>query len=667
MTMKSPLASFLRQLGYVVLERMGAGKYSLLGEAPEWVGRIIPEVGTDGKAVSIGEASPFLENFLQDAEEFWKKEQSGFCESGPWVEQTKSGKEIALEAKAMLVEGKRLLAIHSPDPQYAAQVRILQTARNSLLEHEKLLNEIQKKEILLHCIVHDLSQPLSAMRGSFDCLARENDAVQMAKLIDLGRNASEQQESMIRQILGAFAADLKVTKDAEKYGTAPPDLLAVARKAASTLSPAFEAKGVRVSLNDKLSAKEDWFVQGEETRLFRIFTNLLENALRYTPAGSGVTIGFEEDRGFCKAFVDDEGPGLPVELRPAQLFSLFAKGREDGGKAGLGLYFCRITVERWGGSIGCTSLAKVGSRFWFRLPRVVMAKETSLRGKLESSMVEEKQKKPEKPKELKILLADDQEDIRMLTTNQLQRNGHEVVAVDNGKAALDLAQARHFDVVLLDEEMPCMSGVQVAKAIREYQKERETRSLLIALTGNNTKEDRERLLASGFDSVLGKPFRLESLEATLRNPAMGGMVDGLPERQPTKEDAKLEDLLNRVGGDDKLLRQMIRTFLRETPKRMEALRKTLQRKDGGELSSRAHALKGSVSIFGALLAIQHTQSLQDLGRFGDFDECNRVFTQLEEEIAKLQQNLRGYAKESSAGSSSEAEREKPKQAQPSKR
>ena len=71
-------------------------------------------------------------------------------------------------------------------------------------------------------------------------------------------------------------------------------------------------------------------------------------------------------------FVDDEGPGLPQDATAERLFALFAKGKDErSGKAGLGLYFCKITVERWGGAIGCENRPSLGARFWFRLPRVV--------------------------------------------------------------------------------------------------------------------------------------------------------------------------------------------------------------------------------------------------------------------------------------------------------
>jgi len=133
----------------------------------------------------------------------------------------------------------------------------------------------------------------------------------------------------------------------------------------------------------------------------------------------------------------------------------------------------------------------------------------------------------------------------------------------------------------------------------------------------------------------------------LRNPGAADAIEAVHERLGA-ESGSLDSILQRVGGDEKLLRQMIRTFLRETPIRMLAIQKALVHKKGGELSSYAHALKGSAGIFGASRAAQYAQSLEDLGRIGDFQESNRVYGFLQEEIAKLQQNLRGYAKQEGA-------------------
>jgi len=89
-----------------------------------------------------------------------------------------------------------------------------------------------------------------------------------------------------------------------------------------------------------------------------------------------VTLGTIDDDNFVIGFVDDEGPGLPEDATATRLFALFAKGKgERAGKAGLGLYFCKMTVERWGGAIGCENRPAVGARFWFRLSRATARSE----------------------------------------------------------------------------------------------------------------------------------------------------------------------------------------------------------------------------------------------------------------------------------------------------
>jgi CheY-like chemotaxis protein len=379
---------------------------------------------------------------------------------------------------------------------------------------------------------------------------------------------------------------------------------------------------------------------GEESRLQRIFANLLENALRYSPAGSCVTLGAELDDGFCKAYVDDEGPGLPHDITPAQIFGLFSKGKGSTGKAGLGLYFCRITVERWGGTIGCASLLKKGSRFWFRLPQAAvyalpLAEHTGQRKASVSSWNPTALLR----KSMRVLLADDHEDIRKLTTYQLERSGHHVTSVSNGKEALDAAGGGSFDVILLDEEMPGLTGVEVVGAIRKNPV--SPVPIVIALTGNSSPQDRDRLLAAGFDSVLGKPFHLETLTALLSDPSR------IPPDASTivpPQPGGLDDVLKRIGGDRKLLRQMIATFLRDTPRRLAEIRAALKKKDGIGLASSAHALKGSVSIFGPSPAHQHAEALQAAARAADLRQAARLYPPLQEEIAKLLEKLRGYAK-----------------------
>jgi signal transduction histidine kinase/ActR/RegA family two-component response regulator/HPt (histidine-containing phosphotransfer) domain-containing protein len=644
--MSGPLPQFLRELGFVLLQHRGHGQFSLLSPAPSWLVEIwdIPRAGH--AEIPIAEKSPFLENFLLEADTFWNSNNKGFCRSETWVEKSPAGKEIPLEAIALQLEGVRFLALHSSEPEFQERFQLLQTARDSLLDQEKLQREIQKKDILLHCIIHDLSQPLSVMSVTFDCMADERISDKGKGLLELGRRASDQQMMMIRDILEVFSADLKASLHAESKAESP-DLLDCAKSVLNAFGPVFAARNVKLKLDDGIDARGAWRVRGEATRIQRIFSNLLENALRYSPTGSTVTIRLAQDGEFVRAFVDDQGPGLPADMSSSQIFALFSKGKE-GGKAGLGLYFCRLTVERWGGTIGGESLPLRGSRFWFRLPKATgqaepasqIAKEPARRpavvGKGVGSMAAKKSP-------IRVLLAEDQEEIRMLTTLQLERRGHQVVSVANGQQALDALDHHPFDIILLDENMPVMTGLEAMRAIRARQQEYGP-MLVVALTGYNSEPDQERLVGAGFDLVVGKPFRVDSLDAILR----GASAEPLSEAEKEvvsapRRQAPMANLLDRVGGDEQLARQMVATFLRDTPKRMAGIQKAVTGKNGEKLASFAHALKGSVSIFGAEVARDHSEKLQDLGRANDFRATASLYKQLKEEIAELEANLRGYA------------------------
>src|ERR1700735_1039627 len=361
--------SFLAAQGYALFESLGNGDFLAIGNCPAWCRDVFEIQSESGKRSRLAENSPFLENFLVDAEEFWNTKSEGSAGSGNWIERGKNGRDIPVEAFALSLDGRRILILRNLSATFAEQQQWFQTARDSLLAHEQLLGEIQKKEILLHCVVHDLSQPLSAISGCFNLLSLEHLPAGLRKLVETGQRESQRQELMIRGILSAFSGDLLAQQSTSDKGAAAPDLATCAQKAIDEFSSAFADKNVRIRFDPQSNASTDWRVVGDSSRVYRIFGNLLENTLRYSPAGSTVTVGVKDDGASVFAFVDDEGPGLPPDLPMSQLFALFSKGKSHSGKAGLGLYFCKITVERWGGTIGAETRPEGGSRFWFRLPR----------------------------------------------------------------------------------------------------------------------------------------------------------------------------------------------------------------------------------------------------------------------------------------------------------
>lgn len=243
---------------------------------------------------------------------------------------------------------------------------------------------------------------------------------------------------------------------------------------------------------------------------------------------------------------------------------------------------------------------------------------------------------------MRVLLADDQNDIRLLTREYLENSGHHVLAVASGEEALHALRREAFDVVLLDEEMPGMTGSQVLQKLRGERI--PSRDLaVIALTGYNTETDRERLLKAGFVAVLGKPFRLDVLQAILDDFAAEDPPQAAAASTPATATSVRDSLLASVGGDEELLRRMAKTFLADLPSRILAMQNAIRQKEGATLASLAHALKGSVAIFGAEQAASQCRELQQFAQNDNFASAATAFANLKEAIAELEGNLRGYA------------------------
>lgn len=249
------------------------------------------------------------------------------------------------------------------------QQRLMQQKGNELdLSYGRLKKEIQKKEVLLHCIIHDLAGPLMGIKGGYELLANEPISEQGRKYLEIGLRQANKQETLIREILQAFSAEVESANSFNVDPAEAPDAARTASEVIESLSAAAALNQVKLQLDPNLDPKQNWKVVGEKSRLERVISNLVENALRYSPVNSTVTVGCHDEGEKVLVTIDDEGPGIPPEVAPT-LFQKFAQGKKGRGKIGLGLYFCRITVQNWKGEIGHSPREKGGTRFWFRLPR----------------------------------------------------------------------------------------------------------------------------------------------------------------------------------------------------------------------------------------------------------------------------------------------------------
>jgi signal transduction histidine kinase/CheY-like chemotaxis protein/HPt (histidine-containing phosphotransfer) domain-containing protein len=659
--------SFFAAQGYALFEYLGDGNFRLIGTWPPWCKDIWRAQPVGERIIRLGDKSLFLENFLLEAGDFWNSKSPGPLSSGTWMERGDSATDTPLEASAYLLDGKQILIVRNLSDTFAQQQGWFQTARESLLEHEKLIKEIQKKEVLLHCIVHDLTQPLSAMNGVFSLLKREALPAALKKYVTAGARESQRQERMIRGILEAFSSDLAAQPSQDASATEVPDLLSCAKQAIEEFSTAFRERGIRLRLDPRADASGDWHVVGDASRLDRIFGNLLENAMRYTPRGSSVTIGLQDHGGSALAFVDDEGPGLPPGQRVDQLFALFSKGQTHAGKAGLGLYFCKITVERWGGKIGAQTREPRGSRFWFSLPRAAKSEPIAFAvAPTEKSSHGEKSRergKAEKP--LRVLVADDAELNRELVIELLHKRGHSAAGVADGREVLAALDRHAFDVVLMDEEMPGMTGLEATQAIRKRETATGQHQIIIGFSGHATGEDDVGFREAGMDACLAKPVHMDQLyravesaahappaaatKATTQPPQIPSPVPGAQRRLGSTQSAIADSdtdsgdvhahLRRTTGGNEKLIRSLVKTFLIDAPKTMALIRASIEKKDTAKLASAAHLLKGSIAIFGASKAVAAARNLEASGRGGNLAGAASTLRALETAFAILQQEL----------------------------
>ena len=644
----------LEKEGYAVFENCEKGVLRRIGTLPQWFHEIFGAGANVETSAWLAERSPFLENFLVDADEFWNSNKEGTVNSGAWIERGLQGREFALEASATRLAGKKILVLANPEHHYQERAGTLQTARDFTLQHERLQKEIAKKEILLHCIIHDLSQPLTAIRGCLSLMGMEKLPESARPVLEVALNQTRHQEEMIRAILDAFSGELAAPKLGAGDADSGPDLARCAQEVAKDYAPAFAERGSRIEMDATVDLSGDWRVCGDAPRLRRIYSNLVENALRYSAAGSKVSLGIAEQDGCLLATVDDQGPGLPKGDAAPQLFALFGKSKQGGGKAGLGLYFCKMTVERWGGKIGAESRREGGARFWFRLPRWQQPKTAS---RVRLGEPPENAPGPDAKRDigqaasptrdtrpLRILLAEDLGVNRELMAKMLEKHGHTVVCAKNGREAVAAFGRETFDVVLMDLQMPEMNGIEATKIIRGKERTSGGHTRIVAMTAHESKGIRQHLLEVGMDAHIAKPFDMDRLIDILE-----GVVEPGDQKSETSLAAAAETgegkngfaeaLLQRVGGDRKLLSGLTRLFRAEYPKKLKEAHQAIRKGDARALAGAAHAVNGLVGNFGAHEALAKAKSLEATGWNGDLTGASDTLAALEKDIAALEKNL----------------------------
>jgi predicted ATPase/signal transduction histidine kinase/ActR/RegA family two-component response regulator len=255
---------------------------------------------------------------------------------------------------------------------------------------------------------------------------------------------------------------------------------------------------------------------GDRDRLLQVLINLLGNAIKFTPAGGTLSLGVRvvsrhEDRVVLQFDVRDTGIGIPAEEQAA-IFQPFAQVKSSGAShrgTGLGLAIASELVALMQGTIWVESQLGQGSCFSFTASFGLSQPEQ--RAPAPADVTTE-----EPARALRILVAEDDQVNQLVAVRLLAMDGHSCAIAANGVEALGLLEVEHFDVVLLDVQMPIMDGLATARELRRREHGQGRRIPIIALTAMATTEVLELCMASGIDHYLSKPLRLDAVRELLR-------------------------------------------------------------------------------------------------------------------------------------------------------
>ncbi|MDR3230521.1 MAG: response regulator [Synergistaceae bacterium] len=262
-------------------------------------------------------------------------------------------------------------------------------------------------------------------------------------------------------------------------------------------------------------------VRSDDLRLTQVLTNLVGNAVKFTPLGGRITLsaffdGEEDGRCVLRFMVEDTGIGITEEQK-AKLFNPFQQAESDTtrkyGGTGLGLALSKQIVELMGGKIWADSTPGQGSTFAFTVRAPLgewISEETT------ACTVEEM--RDGEFRDFVILLAEDVEINREIIITLLEPTGVVIESAENGRQAAEMFERtpERFDLILMDVQMPIMDGYEAARRIRAGHDPRAAAVPIIALTANVFKDDIERSMACGMNAHLGKPIELDNVLSILR-------------------------------------------------------------------------------------------------------------------------------------------------------